>query len=207
MCGRYVITKPISKTHKIVKTSIKVENIDNYNAHPTQKLPIIKSYSNGRAIENYEWGLVPNWSKKLDKFTPLINARKETLGEKVTFKSLIQSSRCLVIADGYYEWKRGENIKIPFYFFRKDKRTMYFAAIYQNYQFCIITREASQIVSEVHTREPLILEEKHIADYLNTNINANSFLDSIPGPNLEFFEVSKEVNKPINNDPSLINQI
>ena len=63
MCGRYVISKPVSKTADIIKTNIKVENKDNYNAHPTQKLPIIKSYTNGRALENCVWGLVPSWAK------------------------------------------------------------------------------------------------------------------------------------------------
>ena len=108
MCGRYVISKPVSKTRDLVKTNIKVEDSDNFNAHPSQKLPVIKSYTNGKALELCEWGLVPGWSKKLDKFSPLINARKETLMEKVTFKNLIQASRCVVPADGYYEWKREE---------------------------------------------------------------------------------------------------
>ena len=111
MCGRYKITKPVSKTIDLVKTNIKVEDSENYNAHPTQKLPIIKSYTNGKALELCEWGLVPGWSKKLDKFSPLINARKETLMEKVTFKNLIQTSRCIVPADGYYEWKREDKNK------------------------------------------------------------------------------------------------
>ena len=135
MCGRYVITKPVSKTANIVKTNIKVDNTDNYNAHPTQKLPIIKSYTNGKALESYEWGLVPSWSKKLDKFKPLINARMETLMEKITFKNLIQTSRCLIPADGYYEWKREEKNKTPYYFSRKDEELMFFAGIHQNNQF------------------------------------------------------------------------
>ena len=85
MCGRYVVTKPVIKTVDLVKTNIKVEDSDNFNAHPSQKLPVIKSYTNGKALELCEWGLVPAWSKKLDKFSPLINARKETLMEKITF--------------------------------------------------------------------------------------------------------------------------
>ena len=72
MCGRFTIRKPVTKTVDIVKTNIKVEDNDNYNAHPTQQLPIIKSYTNGKALELCEWGLVPAWSKKLDKFSPLI---------------------------------------------------------------------------------------------------------------------------------------
>ena len=135
MCGRYVITKPVSKTIDIVKTNIKVEDEDNFNAHPTQKLPIIKSYTNGKALEICEWGLVPNWSKKLDKFSPLINARLETLVEKITFKNLIQTSRCLVLADGYYEWKRNKDNKIPFYFTRKDNELIFFAGIGPKYSF------------------------------------------------------------------------
>ena len=116
MCGRYVVTKPVTKTVNLVKINIKVEDKDNYNAHPTQKLPIIKSYTNGRALENYDWGLIPSWAKDKKDFRPLINARLETLMEKVSFKKLIQTSRCLVLADGYYEWKRENKEKIPYYF-------------------------------------------------------------------------------------------
>ena len=207
MCGRYVITKPVSKTIGLVKKNIKTDDVDNYNAHPTQKLPIIKSYTNGRALEVSEWGLVPNWSKKLEKFSPLINARKETLIEKITFKNLIQTSRCLVVADGYYEWKREEKKKTPFYFTREDKELMYFAAIYQNNQFCIITREATKKISEVHHREPLIINHGQIENYLNIRKEAMDVLNSINPPDLKFHEVTKEVNKPINNDPSLINKL
>ena len=144
MCGRYCVRKPVSKTVNLVKTNIKVEDTDNYNAHPSQKLPVIRSYTNGKALELCQFGLIPEWSKKLDKFSPLINARKETLMEKITFKNLIQTSRCIVLADGYYEWKREEKIKTPYYFTKEDDQIMYFAGIHQNNQYCIITREASE---------------------------------------------------------------
>ena len=100
MCGRYKITKPVTKSINLVKTNIKVDDSENYNAHPTQKLPIIKSYTNGKALELYEWGLVPGWSKKLDKFSPLINARKETLMEKVTLKNLVKHQDVLFSLTG-----------------------------------------------------------------------------------------------------------
>ena len=77
MCGRYKITKPVSKTIDLVKTNIKVEDSDNYNAHPTQKLPIIKSYTNGKALELCEWGLVPAWSKNLKSFLHLLMLEKK----------------------------------------------------------------------------------------------------------------------------------
>jgi putative SOS response-associated peptidase YedK len=207
MCGRYVITKPVSKTIDIVKTNIKVEDEDNFNAHPTQKLPIIKSYTNGKALEVCEWGLIPGWSKKLDKFSPLINARLETLMEKITFKNLIQTSRCLIIADGYYEWKRDNNNKTPFYFTREDKELMFFAGIFQNNQFCIITKQASAKISEIHSREPLIVNQSQISNYLNIKKEGKDILNSIKAPELKFHEVAKEVNNPMNNDLSLINAL
>ena len=207
MCGRYVITKPVSKTIDIVKTNIKVVDSDNFNAHPGQKLPIIKSYTNGKTLESCEWGLVPGWSKKLDKFSPLINARMETLMEKVTFKNLIQTSRCLVPANGYYEWKREDNKKTPYYFTKEDKGLMFFAAIFKNNQFCIITREATPKISKIHHREPLIINQSQISNYLNIKKEAMSILGAIKPPNLKFHEVDKEVNKPINNDPKLINSL
>ena len=207
MCGRYVITKPVTKTSGIVKTNIKVEDSDNYNAHPTQKLPIIKPYTNGKALEIHEWGLVPEWSKKLENFKPLINARLETLMEKITFKNLIQTSRCLVIADGYYEWKKEEKEKIPYYFTKEDNSLMLFAAIHQNNQFCIITRKANTETSMIHQREPLIINKSQISNYLNVQKEAISVLNSIKPPKLKFHQISKDVNNPMNNDPKLIKAI
>jgi len=204
MCGRYVVTKPVTKTTGIVKTTIKVEDRDNYNAHPTQKLPIIKSYSNGKTLENYDWGLVPSWAKDKKDFRPLINARLETLMEKVSFKKLIQTSRCLVVADGYYEWKRENKEKTPYYLTRSDSSLIFFAAIHQNNQFCIITREATDKIKEIHHREPLILNEEQISNYLDIKKEGTDILKSIKAPDLKFHIVSKDVNKPINNDSSLI---
>ena len=204
MCGRYVVTQPITKTVDLVKTNIKVEDKDNYNAHPTQKLPIIKSYTNGRTLENYDWGLVPSWAKGKKDFRPLINARLETVMEKVSFKKLIQTSRCVVVADGYYEWKRVEKLKTPHYFTRVDNSLMFFAAIHQNNQFCIITREATSKIKEIHHREPLIVNEEQISNYLNIKKEGVSVLQAIRPPDLKFHKVSKNVNNPINNDPSLI---
>ena len=82
MCGRYVITSPVTKTKKLVKSAIQVEDNENYNAHPFQKLPVIKKYNNGNTLENLKWGVVPSWAKQKD-FKPLINARLETIDEKI----------------------------------------------------------------------------------------------------------------------------
>tara|TARA_B100000287_G_scaffold40141_1_gene36546 strand:- start:5586 stop:6206 length:621 start_codon:yes stop_codon:yes gene_type:complete len=206
MCGRYVVTNPVSKTKKIVKSAIKVEDIENYNAHPYQNLPVIKKYSNGNTLENLKWGIIPSWSKNKD-FKPLINARLETINEKVSFKKLIKISRCVVLADGFYEWKREEKIKTPYYFLRKDKKSIYFAGIFENNEFCLITEQASENVNQIHHRQPVILNEKDVNRYLNIELEGSSFLKECIKPDLEFYQISKDVNRPTNNSISLIQKI
>ena len=203
MCGRYVITKPVSKTKEIVKSVIGVKETDNYNAHPQQKLPVIKEYSNGKALEALEWGLTPAWTKERD-IRPLINARLETIGEKISFKNLIKKYRCLIVADGYYEWKREGTIKTPHYFTRTDQKTIFFAGLYQSKQFSIITRQAGQNITDIHHRQPVIINEKDFNKYLNLKNESVDFLNSYEAPELKFHSVSKDVNKPINNSKQLI---
>ena len=203
MCGRYVVTKPVSKTKKIVKKAIGVENDDNYNAHPQQKLPVIKQYVNGKTLEGLEWGLTPSWAKEKN-IRPLINARLETLGEKISFKNLIKSYRCLVVADGYYEWKKEKNIKTPHYFKRQDNETIFFAGIFKQKQFCIITQEARSNVGDIHDRQPVIINKKDLNHYLNVKNDGVDFLNSYESPELKFHPVGRNVNIPTNNNENLI---
>ena len=206
MCGRFVITNPVAKTKKIVKKAIKVEDTENYNAHPTQSLPVIKKYINGNTLELLKWGIIPSWSKQKD-FKPLINARLETIDEKISFKKHIKVHRCIAAADGFYEWKRDGKEKKPFYFLRDDKKMMFIAGIFADNEFCLITEQASQNVNEIHHRQPVILNEKDINNYLNLQIDGSNFLKEAKKPNLEFYEISKDVNKPTNNSISLIQKI
>ena len=206
MCGRYVVTNPVSKTNKIVKSAIQIEDTENYNAHPYQKLPVIKKYINGNTLENLKWGLVPNWSKKKD-FKALINARLETIDEKISFKKLIKLQRCVAVADGFYEWKREEKNKTPYYFVREDKKNMYMAGIYENNKFCLITENASENIKPIHHRQPVILNESDVNRYLNLELSGSNFLRECKKTKLSFYEVSKEVNKPTNNSISLIQKL
>ena len=205
MCGRYVVTNPVSKTEKLVKTAIQVQDIENYNAHPGQKLPVIKKYKNGNTLENLKWGVIPSWAKDKD-FKALTNARLETIDEKISFKKLIKNFRCVAVADGFYEWKRKEKEKIPHYFSRVDKKPIFFAGIYESDQFCLITEEASENIKDIHHRQPVILNQTDVNRYLNLEISGSGFLRDCKKPNLLFHRVSKEVNKPSNNVASLIQQ-
>ena len=206
MCGRYVIKNPVTKTNKLVKSAIQVEDIENYNAHPHQKLPVIKKYKNGNTLENLKWGIVPSWAKDKD-FKALINARVETIDEKISFKKLIKDFRCVAVANGFYEWKREEKVKIPYYFVREDRKPIFFAGIYENNQFCLITEEANENIKAIHHRQPVILSQTDINRYLNLEISGQNFLKECKKPNLVFHEVTKDVNKPTNNTASLIQNI
>ena len=206
MCGRYVVKNPVTKTNKLVKSAIQVEDTENYNAHPYQKLPVIKKYKNGNTLENLKWGLVPGWAKNKN-FKALINARLETIDEKVSFKKLIKDLRCVAVADGFYEWKRGEKDKTPFYFVREDKKPIFFAGIYESDRFCLITEEASENIKEIHHRQPVIINQTDINRYLNLELSGSSFLKECKKPNLIFHEISKDVNKPTNNTASLIQKV
>ena len=201
-----MVTNAVTKTNKIVKSAIQVEDNENYNAHPYQKLPVIKKYKNGNTLENLKWGIVPGWAKEKD-FKALINARLETIDEKVSFKKLIKLYRCVAVADGFYEWKREEKSKIPHYFLREDKKIMYMAGIYENNEFCLITEEANKNVNEIHHRQPVILNETDVNRYLNLELSGSDFLKECKKTNLIFHEISKDVNKPTNNSISLIQEM
>ena len=206
MCGRYVVKNAVSKTSSLVKSAIQVEDTENYNAHPFQKLPVIKKYKNGNTLESLKWGLVPSWAKNKE-FKALINARLETIDEKVSFKKLIKNNRCVAVADGFYEWRREETKKVPNYFFRKDNNVIYFAGIFEEDQFCLITEEAKENIKEIHHRQPVILNQVDVNRYLNLELQGSAFLKERKVPDLTFHEVSKDVNKPTNNTASLIQKI
>lgn len=201
MCGRYVVTNAVSKTQKIVKKAIKVKNIANYNAHPLQELPVIKKYLNGNTLESLRWGIVPKWAKKKN-FRPLINARSETINEKISFKAIIKSSKCIVVADGYYEWKLIEKKKVPYFIFRKDKKPLFIAGIFANNEFCLVTENADGCLLDIHHRKPVIMNESDINYYLNNKNDAYDFIKNRNKPDFDFYKVSRDINKPTNNNPN-----
>lgn len=207
MCGRYSITKVVKKTKNIVQNNEGVQDSDNYNAYPTQQLPIVKKDEDSLTLTNYYWGLVPKWSEKMTDFRPLNNARLETLMEKRTFSGLIKSQRCLVPADGYYEWRKNEEgKKFPYFFKREHNETLFLAGLYQknnNLEFSIITTTAKGEISDIHHRMPVILKEEEIKNYLDSK-DPMTFLKSHQNPEIVFYEVGRDVNNPSNNHIGLL---
>ena len=109
--------------------------------------------------------------------------------------------------DGFYEWKRTKENKTPYYFTREDNAPLFVAGIFDKDQFCLITEEANSNIIEIHHRQPVILDSIEIDKYLDLKKPGKEQLLNIKRPNLKFHEISKEVNKPTNNDPALINPI
>ena len=209
MCGRFAQTNIIKATSDIVKTVIgKVESIDNFNISPGQEVAVIKKYSNGRALELGHWSIFPSWAKDKEGFRPLHNTRLESL-VKPYFKRLISTNRLLIPCSYFYEWSKSEeNKKVPYCFkLKNDNDLMYFAGIFENNQFSIITREADGENSKIHHRQPLIINKSKINDYLNLKNNAQEILQSIKPPDLNFYQIGLEINNPKNNFKELINPL
>ena len=209
MCGRFAQTNIIKATSDIVKTVIgKVESIDNFNISPGQEAAVIKKYSNGRALELGSWSIFPSWAKDKEGFRPLPKTRLESL-VKPYFKRLISTNRLLIPCSYFYEWSKSvENKKVPYCFKLKDDNDlMYFAGVFENNQFSIITREADGENSKIHHRQPLIINKSKINDYLNLKNNAQEILQSIKPPDLNFYQIGLEINNPKNNFKELINPL
>ena len=209
MCGRFAQTSIIKATSDIVKTVIgKVDSIDNFNISPGQEAAVIKKYSNGRALELGHWSIFPSWAKDKEGFRPLHNTRLESL-VKPYFKRLISTNRLLIPCSYFYEWSKSEeNKKVPYCFKLKDDNDlMYFAGVFENNQFSIITREADGENSKIHHRQPLIINKSKINDYLNLKNNAQEILQSIKTPDLYFYQIGLEINNPKNNFKELINPL
>ena len=207
MCGRYVVKKStLLVANNFVKKNLNVDlDQDNFNCSPGGKYPVIKSATNGKYLEMTTWGIKPSWAK--EDFRSLHNARLEGIDTKISFKKLIVNSRAVIPSSGYFEWKKVENKKIPYYFSKKDDKDIFFAGIHDNGQFCIITREATDKNKEIHHRQPVIINKSQINNYFNLNNNAVQFLNNIQTPELKFYEISTEVNNPAKNDPTILNPV
>ena len=213
MCGRYVNTKKIDDIEKKFNID-RQENIElsinpSYNISPTQDSPVIVQNSTKRIIKNMHWGLIPSWSKDKKFSSNLINARLETIKEKPSFKNLVNTNRCIVVANGYYEWTQTDNGKQPFFIHNNDE-FLPMAALWTQWQdilsFTIITKSADLSIKTIHHRMPLILDDNCIQLYLDHNISFDQSY-KISDSLLKYHKVSSIVNSPANNDGSCIDSL
>jgi putative SOS response-associated peptidase YedK len=218
MCGRKTLTKDMQS----IITELAIEEwenpdnyLPNYNISPTQNSPILIDIGK-RIVRPMRWGLIQSWAKD-DKFgSRMINARIETLLEKPSFRNLLPKKRCIVITDGYYEWKNDGVSKIPYYLKNPNDKLLPMAGLYDVWQhpdgnllpsYTIITKEAQKDIATIHNRMPVILPQEHLDKWLKTEDSSVSDaleLAENSKPTLEKYPVSSLVNYVKNNSPACL---
>lgn len=216
MCGRYTVIAKAEEIEKRFDVEVPTTYAQRYNAAPTQKLPVITN-ENPAGLSFFNWGLIPKWAKDKTISSKLINARAETISEKASFKNALKQRRCLVIADGFYEWKRvSKKSKIPYRILLESKELFAFAGLWEEYEdedqnqvhtFSIVTTTANATISKIHERMPVILEPKSEQIWLSSSASTEEHLNLLKPYNdteMEYYSISPMVNSVVNDSPNLI---
>ena len=213
MCGRFVLETPLKATAEIfnAKMAKSLVMVPNFNICPSEKISVLVSNSGKRKLGQMRWGFVPHWYKSVADGPLLFNARAETLAEKPAFTDACRRRRCLIPADGFYEWKKTVGSKSkPFYVRRSDRQQMIFAGIWQFSDDCedriptctIITVPASEQISGVHNRMPLLIDPSDWAGWLGEGqgVKAAKLMKTPSHIELEVLNVTNEIkstNAPV----------
>ncbi|NOK59872.1 MAG: SOS response-associated peptidase [Chloroflexi bacterium AL-W] len=192
MCGRYSIqqVEQLPARYGVDQPTLPLDS--NNNARPTQTLPIVAQDTTGvKHLEFMRWGLIPSWSKDMAIGSRLINARAETVAEKPSFRSSFKKMRCLIPADGFYEWREEGSKKRPYCFTLKDKAIFSFAGLYSVWSdiegnqlktYTIITTTSNDLLQTYHNRMPVILLRELEEVWLNAADNDPSGLLTLLTP-------------------------
>lgn len=193
----------------------------NYNAAPGQDIAVVLTQPYGRALELMRWGLIPSWAKDPAVGFRMINARSETAAEKPSFRSAFRRRRCIIPADGFYEWqKTPSGGKQPFLISSTDQPIMAFAGLWESWddpggdELCsttILTTAANSLMEQIHDRMPVILvDEAAEARWLNPDSDPRSLDDLLgqyPAARMKLHPVSTDVNSSRNNYAGLVEEI
>lgn len=214
MCGRYTLTKPIKTLKEHFQAiAVAMEHDKRYNIAPSQAVPIVIAGKRKREIHTMRWGLIPSWSKDPALGNRLINARAETVHEKPSFKSSFKNRRCLVPADGFYEWQTREEGKFPQYIRLRTGELFAFAGLWSEWDsgeeilqtFTIITTRANRELASLHHRMPVILSPGEYDRWLDGSASdLHRLLRPLEEGLLEHYEISKTVNSPKNDSEACI---
>ncbi|MGH9576263.1 MAG: SOS response-associated peptidase [Terriglobales bacterium] len=215
MCGRYDLNSPPIKLKTSFQTDfgrIAQELNPRYNIAPSVRVPVVRIEDGQRRAAMTSWGLVPRWAKDLSGIKP-INARGESIAEKPMFRDAFKRRRCLIPADGFYEWKRSASGKQPWRLTMADKEPFAMAGIWEEWgkeggklETCaIITIGANELMAPIHDRMPVIIAPETYARWLDpANESPFELLAPYPAENMIAYPVSTRVNSPKNDDPALI---
>ncbi len=221
MCGRKTLTKGKRKILEELSIDEWEEGFEwfpHFNIAPTHTTPVLIRDSLNRVVP-MRWGLIPHWAKDMKIGAKMINARAETLTEKPSFRSLVDRRRCIVISDGYYEWQRVGDQKIPFHIHSPGFSIMPMAGLWDSWTspegqiiktYTVITTTPAKSIAHLHFRMPVILPRDKIDPWLDSGKTpkqkAVEFLQPYQGE-LEYYRVSMSVNSPSFNFPTCIDPI
>ncbi|MEK5464084.1 SOS response-associated peptidase [Paenibacillus sp. FSL R7-0210] len=177
MCGRFTITITLEEilSHYLIDDSKTATLQPNYNVAPMHNIPAVIATNDGKRLEELRWGLVPFWAKDDKVGSKMINARAETVAQKPAFKRLLKSKRCIIPADGFYEWKKDGSTKQPYRILMSDGNIFSFAGLYDTWEdpegkkistCTIITTTPNSLMADIHDRMPVILRSEDKADWL-----------------------------------------
>ena len=217
MCGRYTTTAPKPVLEKRFEASFTADTAPNYNAAPSQRLPVILNTEPGQ-IQLLQWGLIPGWVKDLKTAPKPINARAETLPEKPSFRQLLQRRRCLVPADSFYEWQVTAQGKVPHRILLRNEEPYAFAGLWDEWldrttgevrpTFTIITTDPNELMAPIHNRMPVILQgrtaELAWLDDAVSQAEHQALLQPYPAALMREYAVTTRVNSPAHNDASIL---
>lgn len=226
VCGRFALSidaETLARYFCLPELGVTIE--PRYNIAPSQPVPVIRLDRDGeRKLHLLRWGLIPHWAKDAAIGNRLINARAETVATKPAFRSAFERRRCLIVAEGFYEWKRLDSGKQPYFIRRAAGEPMAFAGLWERWRppptepgrqppptvdsCTIITTEANEAVRPIHGRMPALLEPRAFDRWLaRTGSEPDELLGELhpcPSEALDVYPVSTHVNRPANDDPACI---
>jgi putative SOS response-associated peptidase YedK len=218
MCGRFTLHSPEARIRQVfrVEQSDPVGLKPRYNIAPSQDVPIVRATDSGRTLSMARWGLVPPWSKEPRTGYSTINARVETVAEKPVYRTPFRRKRCLIPADGFYEWRTVDGKRIPHYIRMQDEALFAFAGLWDHWEgearsfdsCSIIVMPANAVMKPLHERMPAIIAPAHYDVWMDTRVTGKDeildCLNSAPSGRLLPFPVSPWVNSPKHDDERCI---
>jgi putative SOS response-associated peptidase YedK len=217
MCGRYTLTSSPEAIRALFRYREEAGFPPRYNVAPTQPIPVVRRVNGEPSLALMRWGLIPSWVKDPGVFSLLVNARGEGVNDKPAFRHAMKRRRCLVPADGFYEWKDEGGRRRPYFVRKAGGGPLAFAGLWETWTgpngeemetAAIITTDANKEMAQVHHRAPAIVPPDVFDFWLDTdNVDAKTAAAAIgPAPHgsMEVYEVSTAVNRVANDRPELI---
>ena len=217
MCGRFAFYSPAQATAALFGTGNQFDGKPRYNIAPTQFVAAVRHGDDGRPeATNFRWGLVPSWAKDPSIGNRMINARAETVAEKPSFRTAYRKRRCLILADGFYEWHTEGGVKIPYFISLASGEPFAFAGLWESWHSketqeslqttTIVTSAANDYLSRLHHRMPVVLEPARASRWLSGDMQ---LLDQVleESPQFRAWPVDRKVNNARNESPDLIEAV